>query len=297
MRIALIAPKNTTKECAWLTSFFSFPIEEYQRQQIYDAVLFWNLTPEIIRIKQQANTRVLAVCVEPEWLWPHNYDTSLLKLCDFYCAYHNFADQRFQGVFHRFVYFADSVEQIQAVFRKAIVQERPNDFVLFARHDPNIRNKISEALKGRNAVLAGQLFNHPVADKAAVQQCCRFEFITENSINDWYLTEKLPQSIMAGCVPVYYGCRRAHEVLDPELFIDLHAFGNPEDTAVLGAAIQHCLTPGIYERYFDRIREVGEAVLFDKFSLEKTLVEPVSDFLKQTAVDGLLKKKNWFWRR
>ena len=297
MRIALIAPKNTVRERAWLASFFPFAVEEYRRTRIYDAVIFWNLTPEVVRIKARANTRVCAVGVEPEWLWPHNYDSDLLQHCDFYCSYGNFADGRFKGVFRPFVYFADSEERIRAVFRKAIAAERPMDFALFARHDPNIRKRIGEALRNRNAVLAGPLFNCPVVDKVAVQQRARFEFITENSINDWYLTEKLPQSLMAGCVPVYYGCTRAGEVLDPGLFIDLSSFGNPEEPAVLDAAVRHCLTPGTYERHFERIRQVGEEMLVQKFSLEKTLVQPVADFIGQATSGEFRLKRKWFWSR
>lgn len=297
MRIALIAPKNTPQERAWLASYFPFGVEEYRRWRLYDAVIFWNLTDEVARIKSRANTLVCAVGVEPEWLWPRNYNPDFLRHCDFYSSYRNFADDRFQGAFHPFVYFADPAEKIRRVFRAAIAAERPNDFVVFARHDPNIRRRIGEALGGQKAVLVGRLFGHHVADKAAVQQSCRYEFITENVINDWYMTEKLPQSLMAGCVPVYYGCRRAGDVLDSSFFIDMHAFGNPEDPGVLDAVVRHCLAPGTYEAYFDQIRRTGEQVLTEKYSLEKTVVGPIAEFIQRQAANGFRPRRRRFWSR
>jgi hypothetical protein len=294
VKIGFIAPKNSPQERAWLASFFPFPVEEYQRGRLYDAVIFWNLTPEAARIKAVANTLVCAVGVEPDWLWPANYDPELLRHCDYYSAYRNFADARFKGVFRRFVYFADSEERIRSIFRQAIQTERLHDFVLFARHDPNIRRRIGEALRGQKAVLAGPLFNQPVADKAALQRTCRFEFITENAINDWYMSEKLPQSIVAGCVPVYHGCTRAGERVDPSLFIDLRAFGDPEAPSTLDAVVRHCLAGGTYERYFGRIQQVGERYLTESFSLEKNLVQPLADFIHHAVSMGFHPRRRWF---
>ena len=295
MRVALLAPKNTPQERAWLASHFPFTVEDYRRWQLYDAVIFWNLTPEAARIKSRADTLVCGVGVEPPQLWGHNYDPDLLRHCDYYSSYRNFADERFRGLYRRFVYFADSAERIRSVFRAAVEAKRSRDFVVFARHDPNIRRRIGEVLQGQQAVLAGPLFGRLVADKAAVQQSCRFEFITENAITDWYLTEKLPQSLMAGCVPVYYGCRRAADVLDPDLFIDMHAFGHPEEPAVLEAVVRHCLAPGTYETYFERIRRTGEQVLTEKFSLEKTVVDPIAGFIRQRLAEGVRPRRNGFW--
>ena len=296
MRVALIAPKNSPEERAWLGSFFPFPVEEYRPRKIYDVVLFWNLSPEIERIRMRSDALLCAIGIEPEWLWPHNYNPDLIQHLDFYSSYKTFADERFRGTFHPFVYFAAPEADIRLSFQQAMTAERTHDFIQFARHDPNIRRQIGEVLKNTKSVLAGPLFDNPVGNKVSLQQSCRFEFITENVINDWYMTEKVPESLMAGCVPIYYGCTRAAEVVDPDLFVDMNRFGPFDGDQGIRKVIDYCLRPGVYEEYAGRIRERAEEILVKNFSLEHTVVEPIARFLAPFNAEGFTARKKGFGR-
>ena len=296
MRVALIAPKNTLDEQTWLGSFFSFSVEEYHPRQKYDAVIFWNLTPEIKRIRSRFNTLLCGIGVEPEWLWPYNYDPDLIQHLSFYSAYKNFADDCFCGTFHPFVYFAANAEKIHQSFTEALQKDRPYDFIQFARHDPNIRELIGECLKDRNAILAGPLFDNPVTDKLALQRNCRFELITENVINDWYMTEKLPEALMAGCVPVYLGCACVSKKVDPDLFVDLNRFGSPESPETVNAALDYCLAPGVYECFFENIRRAGADYIVERFSLENTVVRPIEEFLAPFFTDDFKARRSCFMK-
>lgn len=294
MRAALIAPKNKPEERAWLGSYFSFPLEEYRAHRTYDVVLFWNLSPEIRRIASRSTTLLCGIGVEPEWLWPHNYDPELIQHLHYYSAYRCFADEGFRGTFHPFVYFAAGAATIRRSFAEALLNERTHDFILFARHDPNIRGLIGACLKNRKAILVGPLFDYPVKDKLTLQRSCRFELITENVINDWYMTEKLPEALMAGCVPVYLGCTRVAEKVDQDLFIDLSRFGPPDTPVTVNAALDYCLLPGVYERYAEAIRRAGADYLEDRFSVENTVVRPVEEFLAPYRSSGFRARRNVF---
>lgn len=295
MRVALIAPKNTQQERSWLGSFFPFPVEEYRRGRIYDAVIFWNFTREVEHIRASANTLICGFGVEPAL--SENYDASLLQYCDFYCAYENFADRRFTGVFHPFVYFADPAEKIRTTFRSAVASERDVTSVLFARHDPNVRLKIATIIREQGGLAIGPLFGCESPDKIPLQRRCRYEWITENRITDWYLSEKLPQSLMAACVPVYYGCRRVREKVDPGLFVDLSEFGDPEKIETIRRAAYFCNRPDVYETYRQRIQTVGEEYLVENFSLEKTVADPLSAFITTRIKNGFhVRKKNFYSR-
>lgn len=294
MRVAVLGHKNTDSELQWLASFLPFPVEVYQARNIYDLVLCWNVSPEVIRIKRRADTLICGFGVEPDHLWPQNYDPELLQHLDLYCSYRNFADSRFRGQFAPFTYFADGAKQIRQAYSHSAVSEREHDFVIFARHDPNIRRDIGSSLSGRNALLLGPLFGRPLADKHELQQRCKFEFITENTVNDWYMTEKLPQSLVSGCVPIYYGCRDAPLKVDKHLFVDPWQFGDLRHAEVRRDVIEYCLSPGVYEQYTQRIRAVGEDYLVEKFSVERTFVDPIVGFLRDRGLmDFRATKRRW----
>jgi hypothetical protein len=51
----------------------------------------------------------------------------------------------------------------------------------------------------------GKVFNNPVDDKIKTLQKYRWNICFENTIQDGYVTEKLLQAKIAGCIPLYYG--------------------------------------------------------------------------------------------
>src|SRR5262245_19118100 len=140
--------------------------------------------------------------------YTYNYDPLLLKRSDRYMGYANFAGSDYSGKYERYTFPVATEEVIKREFPISMKAHRDADFCTFANHDPNIRLEIARALEEHRSILAGPLFGSRVESKLAIQRRSRFEFITENAINDYYVSEKLGQAILGGCVPVYYGCTR-----------------------------------------------------------------------------------------
>ncbi len=57
---------------------------------------------------------------------------------------------------------------------------------------------------------------------------------TSTQGNEGYVTEKLVDAMLAGCIPLYWGDHRVSEDFNPDSFIDLTPFGDD-----VGAMVQH----------------------------------------------------------
>lgn len=55
----------------------------------------------------------------------------------------------------------------------------------------------------------------------------QFKFVLcfENTQQPWYMTEKIMNAYMAGCVPIYWGCPQARDILNPGAFLCLQDDG------------------------------------------------------------------------
>jgi hypothetical protein len=47
----------------------------------------------------------------------------------------------------------------------------------------------------------------------------RFALVMENTKQDGYITEKIVNAFLAGCVPIYYGTREIFDVFNPKAFV------------------------------------------------------------------------------
>jgi len=66
-----------------------------------------------------------------------------------------------------------------------------------------------------------------VEDKASVYSVSKFAFCYENTKNlENYITEKIFDAIMAGCVPIYWGANNVSDFIPKECFIDRGLFAN-----------------------------------------------------------------------
>lgn len=65
------------------------------------------------------------------------------------------------------------------------------------------------------------------------EQYSRYQFIIamENTSTPGYITEKLYNALLAGCIPVYYGDKIAKEIFNPECFINITDFETFESCA------------------------------------------------------------------
>lgn len=114
----------------------------------------------------------------------------------------------------------DSLETIQNKISKInnpthrLNQERIENFVLIASHDiTGIREKMSECIKDLDKIFFAGKFKKNTSelqdyyndDKLKYLQKFKFNVCPENSTEKGYTTEKIFESIIAGCIPLYYG--------------------------------------------------------------------------------------------
>lgn len=254
--------------------------EKYLPGKKYDVVFAYNLSPELEAIKKYTDMKVFGIAVEPKSMWSHNYNQSLIDCCDVYMCYSDYSGKQFDGEFVEFVYPAATRKQIAESFERSIQCERVYDFGIFARHDPNIRTEIGEAIKPLRSLLGGGLFNNWFKDKFAAQRQIKFEFITENDLTENYVSEKLGQSILSGCVPIYLGAPRAKRLFPRDMFVDMSEFESVADV------ISYCRKPGVYESHFQRISEHAKTLISESHSWEGCIFDPLRDYVFSLSSKG-----------
>jgi hypothetical protein len=292
LRVGLIAVKNGPDEQRGLLSYLNnADCEPYRRGRRYDLVWFLNVTPELRFIKQHTDAKAFVVAMEPEFMYPLNYDADLLSLADVYMGYRNFAAPSFRGVFDPFVFPLYPQEMIRREFDRSLEADRDHDFCIFATHDPNIRKALGRAAGRYRSILAGPLFDNRVSDKLAIQRCCRYELITENDLNDYYCSEKPGQALVAGCIPVYWGCTRIKEILPASVLVDVNDFCRADGTPDIARLLEYCLSDGVYEAHCNALRKTMPDLLVEKHSLERCLIEPVQRYIDELTHTGWRARK------
>jgi hypothetical protein len=81
------------------------------------------------------------------------------------------------------------------------------------------RNKRFD-LYGRYSKSAGQIksFRGPCLSKWHTLRQYKFNLVIENSLEDWYISEKLFDSLICGCFPIYHGSEKVFEILPKDTF-------------------------------------------------------------------------------
>lgn len=132
-----------------------------------------------------------------------------------------------------------------------------NYFDLYGRHWNNHSN-LTEAEKKAIIKLA------PKEVDNKYNLLCRYEFALcfENCIYPGYITEKIFDCFMAGCIPVYYGAPDIERFIPENLFIDMRSFKNFD---ALAAHIQS-INEDEQEHYRKRISEYLKKEEFQKFT-------------------------------
>ncbi len=97
------------------------------------------------------------------------------------------------------------------------------------------RNRAFKALNRlRHVSSGGAHFNNlgaKVADKSAFLSGFRFDLAFENSSSPGYVTEKLVEPLMAGCIPIYWGAPDVIQDFNPRRFLHARDFESWEDLA------------------------------------------------------------------
>lgn len=97
----------------------------------------------------------------------------------------------------------------------------------------------------------------PVRSKGNVLRAARYAVVVENSAEgDLYVSEKLWDAILCGCVPLYFGSRAADRMVPPESFIRLPDLGDAGIETVRAAIAQE---PS--QRMIDAMAEARERIL------------------------------------
>ena len=113
----------------------------------------------------------------------------------------------------------------------------PDDFSLYGRgwDKPKAAFTRKDKLVRRAKRLATQLFGYrpfssykgSVADKGDIYKNSKFAYCYENTKNlENYITEKIFDAMMYGCVPIYWGAQNILDFIPKECFIDRRDFAN-----------------------------------------------------------------------
>jgi len=104
-----------------------------------------------------------------------------------------------------------------------------------------------------------------VRDKSSVMRRSKFSYCYENTRGpDNYITEKIFDSLISGCVPVYWGPENIVEYIPEGCFIDHSVFA---DTAAVHAYLR-TVTPERYEQYQRDIAQFLKSDAAKIFSVE-----------------------------
>lgn len=109
-------------------------------------------------------------------------------------------------------------------------------------------------------------WNGPITHKWPVLKNYKFTFCYENTKDQLgYITEKIFDSFVAGCVPVYKGATNITSYIPKECFIDRNDFSSEEDLYIfLKQMDKHT-----YEKYIQAIREYLDSPQAQLFSIDQ----------------------------
>lgn len=84
-----------------------------------------------------------------------------------------------------------------------------------------------------------------------VHAACRYSIVIENSVSDWYWSEKPADALLAWSLPLYHGCPKLGEFLPPQSFVPFD-IRKPDRMASLRAILQS-------DPYAQRLPAIAEA--------------------------------------
>lgn len=122
-----------------------------------------------------------------------------------------------------------------------------------------------------------QCYQGRVEKKYTVLQSFRFNYCVENCIYPGYISEKLFDAIISGCIPIYWRGPHMEDVIPDACFVDASKFRNPS------ALIEHC--DGLGEKEVAAIQQNGRHFLEGHGRLFTH--ETYSDIVKAALVDGI----------
>lgn len=169
-----------------------------------------------------------------------------LSACDFAITFNPHADNRREMRIPNWVsrlYLAGYSPQALVRRERAPMARRESFCAFVYRMAYSERERLFKAINARQTVDApGESMNNcarlgpSIAEKLSFLKRYRFNIACENAQETGYTTEKIVESYLAGCVPIYHGDPLIGRDFNPESFV------SPERFASLGDFIDELLT-------------------------------------------------------
>ena len=134
-----------------------------------------------------------------------------------------------------------------------------------------IKNNIENKSFSKNIDTFGTGFNKPFISKSVCLKDYMFSICLENSKYDYYVTEKIFDVIMSGCVPIYWGMPSISKVFDPR---GMFVFNNIEELNFIIDSLTE-------DKYYEMLPYVEK-----NFNIAKKFVDWDDNVIK-TCIDRL----------
>lgn len=99
----------------------------------------------------------------------------------------------------------------------------------------------------------------PINDKAEAMDSYKYHVAIENHIFSHYWTEKIADSFLAYCLPLYFGPHNISDYFSPESYVPIDIF-NPDEAL---ETIQKTVKDNLYEKRLSAIKDSRNRVLTD----------------------------------
>ena len=153
--------------------------------------------------------------------------------CDYFMGYDNLIDERVLRLpIYQLHWGNAKIEEKQYLFDKKLTPR--NKFCAFIHSNANApkRNeflfKLSNYKKVDSGGMAFNNIGYKVENKVEWLKDYKFCMCFENFSEYGYLTEKLLEGMMGGCVPIYWGSESCEDEFNPKSFLNWHGYNNDE---------------------------------------------------------------------
>lgn len=168
------------------------------------------------------------------------------------------------------------VERLRAIRHFA----QSADFDLYGRgwvgSGPKLAHKYETAV---NASYRGEI---PALGKLQVLGGYRFSLCLENTVFPGYVTEKIFDCMIAGCIPVYLGAPDIDDLVPPGCFVDMRDFGGSLSRL---ESFLRSMGPSHAKTYLERAREFLAGSQSERFT-QRHLVTEMVDAIVSYAADA-----------
>ena len=152
--------------------------------------------------------------------------------CDYAFTFERFEDEKHMRLpYYYFVAVTENkMDYRQQISMKGGDLEAKKRFCSFVYSNPRgyARNRFFDELSRYKRVDSGGRFRNniggPLKDKLTFVSESKFTFAYENRAAKGYITEKLFQPLIAGSVPLYWGCPEVAQDFNPQCFIHARDF-------------------------------------------------------------------------